>query len=86
MDLGLTAPVSLEKLKSTTYSQLLYEKDKLLIGPKIISDEDVVEINGIDDLQERMGVAENALKGLCKKGPSKDSKNEHDVQPEPNAF
>lgn len=42
--------------------------------------------SSIDDLQERMGVAENALKGLCKKGPSKDSKNEHDVQPEPNAF
>lgn len=32
MDLGLTAPVSLEKLKSTTYSQLLYEKDKLNIN------------------------------------------------------
>lgn len=41
---------------------------------------------GIDDLQERMGVTENALKGLCKKVPKTEQKDEHEVQPEPNAF
>ena len=40
----------------------------------------------IDDLQERMGVTENALKGLCKKAPKTEQKDEQEVQPEPNAF
>lgn len=40
----------------------------------------------IDDLQGRVGVVENALKGLCKKVPNKEMEDDHVVQPEPNAF
>lgn len=40
----------------------------------------------IDDLQARMGNAENALKGLCKKNTNKEQEADHAVQSEPNAF
>lgn len=40
------------RYKGAFWEEALYEKDKLLIGPKVVENEDVVEINSIDDLQE----------------------------------
>lgn len=40
------------RYKGSFWEETLYEKDKLLVGPKLVSDSDITEINNIDDLHE----------------------------------
>lgn len=40
------------RYKGAFWEETLYEKDKLLIGPRLVTDSDITEINNIVDLQE----------------------------------
>lgn len=40
------------RYKGAFWEEVLYEKDKLLLGARVVNDKDVIEINSIYDLQE----------------------------------
>lgn len=80
---------TIKSLQDKGFKEYLEDKAKPEVDKKI--QEALNKFEGdktasIDDLQARMGYAETALKGLCKKAPKTEQKEEHEVQPEPNAF